>query len=214
MRSQPSKARIDICKICFKPIEQNSFHSLIFKNPTICHDCLLKFGPVLDTFYIDDVKCFHLYFYNEKVQELLYQFKGCKDYELRTVFLEYYITYLNFKFKGYEIIPAPSSKKSDEERGFNHVEEIFKILNLKMNKCIHKTKQRKQADLTTKEREKIGKYLVIDDVDLKNKKVLLVDDVYTTGSTIKAMIKLVKEKGAKKVKVLLMSKTIDLEKRE
>ena len=214
MRSQPSKARIDICKICFKPIEQNSFHSLIFKNPTICHDCLLKFGPVLDTFYIDDVKCFHLYFYNEKVQELLYQFKGCKDYELRTVFLEYYFTYLNLKFKGYEIIPAPSSKKSDEERGFNHVEEIFKILNLKMNKCIHKTKQRKQADLTTKEREKIGKYLVIDDVDLKNKKVLLVDDVYTTGSTIKAMIKLVKEKGAKKVKVLLMSKTIDLEKRE
>jgi predicted amidophosphoribosyltransferase len=41
-----------------------------------------------------------------------------------------------------------------------------------------------------------------------------VDDVYTTGSTIKAMIKLAREKGAKKIKVLLMSKTIDLEKRE
>ena len=82
-----------------------------------------------------------------------------------------------------------------------------------MNKCIHKTKQRKQADLTTKEREKIGEYLVIDDVDLSGKKILLVDDVYTTGSTIKSMIKLVKQQGAKKVKVLLMSKTIDLEKR-
>ena len=148
------------------------------------------------------------------MQELLYQFKGCRDYELRTVFLEYYLSYLNCKFNGYEIVPAPSSKKSDEERGFNHVEEMFKNLKLKMNKCIHKTKQRKQADLTTKEREKIGEYLVIDDVDLKHKKVLLVDDVYTTGSTIKSMIKLVKEKGAKKIKVLLMSKTIDLEKRE
>ena len=214
MQSQQSKARIGICKICFKPIEQNTFNSLFFKNAKICHDCLLKFGPVLNTFYVDDVKCFHLYFYNEKVQELLYQFKGCNDYELRTVFLEYYLSYLNILFKGYEIIPAPSSKKSDEERGFNHVEEMFKILRLKINKCIHKTKQRKQADLTTKEREKIGKYLTIDDVNLNNKKVLLVDDVYTTGSTIKSMIKLVKEKGAKKVKVLLMSKTIDLEKRE
>lgn len=213
MQSQQSKARTDTCKICFNPIEQNTFHSLVFKHPTICHDCLLKLGPVLNTFEIDGVKCIHLYFYNEKIQELLYQFKGCYDYELYSVFLEYYLSYLNFKFKGYEIVPAPSSQKSDKERGFNHVEEMFKFLHLKMNKCIHKTKQRKQADLTTKEREKIGNYLIIDEVDLSNKKILLVDDVYTTGSTIKSMIKVVKEKGAKKVKVLLMSKTIDLEKR-
>lgn len=213
MQSQQSKARTDICKICFKPIEQSSFHSLFCKDPTICHDCLLKFGSVLKTFKVDDIECFHLYFYNEKVQELLYQFKGCYDYELYSVFLEYYLPYLNIKFNRYEIIPAPSSQKSDRERGFNHIEEMFKKMRLKMIKCIHKTKQRKQADLTTKEREKIGEYLTIDDVDLSGKKILLVDDVYTTGSTIKSMIKLVKEKGAKKIKVLLMSKTIDLEKR-
>ena len=111
------------------------------------------------------------------------------------------------------MIPAPSYSKNDEERGFNHVEEIFSVLNLKMKKCIHKIKQVKQADLTTKEREQIGSVLRIDDVDLRGKNILLVDDVFTTGSTIKAMIKLVREKGAKKIKVLLMSKTIDLEKR-
>lgn len=211
---QQLETKTDICKICFKPIEQSTLHSLLFKGPTICHDCLLEFGPVLETFFVDGIECFHLYFYNQKVQELLYQFKGCKDYELRTVFLEYYLYYLNIKFKGYEIIPAPSSVKSDKERGFNHVEEIFKNLNLKMIRCIHKTKQVKQADLTTKEREKIGQHLRIDNVDLKHKKILLVDDVYTTGSTIKSMIKLVKERGAKRIKVLLMSKTIDLEKRK
>ena len=122
--------------------------------------------------------------------------------------------YLNLKFNNYIIVPAPSSKKSNEERGFNHVEEMFSILHLKMLKCIHKTKDVKQADLNTEERAKIGDVLVIDDVDLTMKKILLVDDVYTTGATIKSMIKLVKQKGAKKVKVLLMSKTIDLEKRE
>ena len=170
-------------------------------------------SPVLEPFKCDGVECFHIYFYTEKIQELLYQFKGCKDYELHTIFLEYFKTYLNNKFMGYIMIPAPSCKESDEERGFNHVETMFSNLNLKMLKCIHKTKSVKQADLTTKEREKIGDVLVIDEVDLSHKKVLLVDDVYTTGSTIKAMIKLVRERGAKKIKVLLMSKTIDLEKR-
>jgi len=167
----------------------------------------------LETFFVDEIECLHIYFYNEKVQEILYQFKGCKDYELRTVFLEYYSTYLNYKFNGYTTIPAPSHQKSDEERGFNHVEEMFSILHLKMMKCIHKTKEVKQADLNTKERQKVGKILKIDDVDLTGKKILIVDDVFTTGSTIKSMINLVKEKGAKKIKVLVMSKTIDLEKR-
>ena len=170
--------------------------------------------PVLNTFWFENIECFHLYFYTKKIQELLYQFKGCKDYELRTIFLEYYQYYLNFKFKTYAIIPAPSYKDSDEERGFNHVVEMFKNLGLKMICCIHKNKPVKQADLTTKEREKIGDILSIDDIDLSHKKVLLVDDVFTTGSTIKSMIKLCREKGAKKIKVLLMSKTIDLEKRE
>ena len=173
----------------------------------------MKMEPVLETFFVENVECFFIYFYNEKVKELLYQFKGCNDYELKTIFLEYYLPFLNLKFKGYEIIPAPSSKESDQERGFNHVEEIFKNMNLKMIKCIRKTKQVKQADLTTEERQKIYKVLAIDDVDLSGKKILFVDDVYTTGSTIKAMINLVREKGAKTIKVLLMSKTIDLEKR-
>lgn len=170
--------------------------------------------PVLRTFLVDKVECFHIYFYTQKIKDLLYQFKGCCDYELRSVFLEYYIHYLNYKFNGCTIVPAPSSEKGDQERGYNHVEEMFSFLNLKMLKCVHKIKDVKQADLTTKEREKISDVLVIDDVDLSKKKILLVDDVYTTGSTIKSMIKLVKEKGAKKIKVLLMSKTIDLEKRE
>ena len=187
---------------------------MLFRHPTICHDCLLKMRPVMDSFMVDGVKCFYVYFYNQKVQELLYQYKGCRDYELNIIFLEYFKNHFNIMLNGYIMIPAPSSKESDDERGFNHVVEMFRNLNLKMLTCIHKTKPRKQADLTTKEREKIGDYLEIDDVDLTNKKILLVDDVYTTGSTIKSMIKLVREKGASNIKVLLMSKTIDLEKRE
>lgn len=154
-----------------------------------------------------------MYYYTEKIQELLYQFKGCKDYELRTVFLEYYKQYLNLKFKKYTIIPAPSFFKNDEDRGFNHVVEMYSILGLKMERIIHKIKQVKQADLSSEERQKIGDVLIIDDVDLTNKRILIVDDVFTTGSTIRSMIELIKSKNPKDIKVLVMAKTIDLDKR-
>lgn len=107
-------------------------------------------------------------------------------------------------------MPAPSSEEADKERGFNHVVEMFKPLHLKMIRCIHKTKNIKQSDLSSQERHNVSKHLIIDDIDLSNKKVLIVDDVYTTGSTVKAMIDLLKSKNPKKIKALVMSKTKDL----
>lgn len=213
MQLEQLEQRTNHCKICFKPINTVDFHTICTKNPTICHDCLILLKPALNEFYFQGVKCLNIYFYNEKIQELLYQFKGCRDYELKTVFFEYYKNYLNHKFKGYTKIPAPSVIDNDKERGFNHVIEMFDFLKCKENRCIHKIKQIKQADLTTKERKKISQFLTIDNVDLRKQKILLIDDVFTTGSTINAMINLVKEKGAREIKVLVMSKTIDLEDR-
>ena len=77
--------------------------------------------PVLGSFFTDGIKCYYIYFYTEKVQELLYQFKGCRDYELRTIFLEYYKNHFNIMLNGYTVVPVPSFKESDDERGFNHV---------------------------------------------------------------------------------------------
>lgn len=212
--SEQSNQKTRICKACFKTIENEAtLHNLMSKDVSICHDCLLELSPAFIEFKFEGIQCLNIFYYNQKVQEILYQFKGCNDYELRTIFLEYYKCYLNIKFNGYVMVPAPSFEEADEERGFNHVEEMFSVLNLKMEKCIHKTKKVKQADLTSEERKNIKDVLVIDDIDFSHKKVLIVDDVFTTGSTVKTMINLVAQKHPKKIKVLLMSKTIDLDRR-
>lgn len=78
-----------------------------------------------------------------------------------------------------------------------------------MIKCIHKTEDIKQSDQTFEGRKDIKNYLKIDNVDLSKKKILIVDDVFTTGSTVTAMIELIKSKNPKKIKVLVMSKTLD-----
>ena len=183
---------------------------MLFKDAKICHKCFLKFKPQINKFNIGKVKGLYLYNYDEQVQNTLYQFKGCFDYELAGVFFDYFRLYLFLKYFGYVMVPAPSAKEADEERGFNHVVEMFKSVKLKMNCCVHKTTNVKQSDLSAKERENIKNNLKIDDVDFSKKKVLIVDDVYTTGSTVRAMIDLVKSKNPKKIKVLVMSKTKDI----
>lgn len=201
------KPKTSICKICFKPIESNSLHSLLVE-PTICHKCFNKFSPVFQKFRVDGVNALSIFNYDQTIQELLFQFKGCFDYELRTVFIEYFLSYLRFKYFGYVVIPAPSHVSHDEKRGFNHVVEIFKSLKLPILQIIKKNTEEKQSNLTAKERANIYKHLSIDNGhQIINKKVLLVDDVYTTGSTMKAMIKLVRQFNPKKIEVLVLSKT-------
>lgn len=182
---------------------------MINKDVSICHKCFLKFKPKLKSFKIGDIKCHYLYDYDNEIKEKLYQFKGCFDIELANIFLEYFKIYLKLKYFGYTLIPAPSSKDADKNRGFNHVFAMFKCMHLKTINCIEKTEDFKQSDLSFEERKQVGKKLQITNVDLSKKRLLIVDDVYTSGSTIKAIIELVKTKNPKKIKVLVMSKTID-----
>jgi competence protein ComFC len=73
---------------------------------------------------------------------------------------------------------------------------------------LSKFAESKQSDLSAKERQKVGKIIGwIPKANVRDKKILLVDDVYTTGSTIKACISLLQKHGARKIEVLVMSKT-------
>lgn len=208
-----SNQKTRICKKCFCEIKESSIHNLLHKNVELCHKCLMDFRPVLNEFKIGDISAINLYWYTEKIQEVLYQFKGCKDIELRNTFFEYYYDWLNFKFKDYIIIPAPSSKENDAERGFNQVIEMCSNLKMPTMCIVHKLGKDLQHNLSAKNRAKISNQMIIDDVDLSGKKILIVDDVYTTGSTVKSMIELIREKNPKKIKVLVMAKTLDLDQR-
>ena len=208
-----SNQRTRICKKCFKEINEATIHNLLYKNVDLCHDCLIELSPVLNEFKIGDVDAMNIYWYNEKIQEILYQFKGCKDIELKNTFFDYYYDWLNIKFKKYTIIPAPSTKDNDQERGFNQVLEMCENFKMPMMCIVHKLGNELQHNLNSKDRAKISNSMIIDDVDLSRKKILIVDDVYTTGSTVKSMIELIKEKNPKKIKVLVMAKTLDLDSR-
>lgn len=162
---------------------------------------------IYEEFEIKNVKAVCIYNYDDVFANLLYRFKGCFDYELKDAFISRQKSYLKIKYLNYVLIPVPSWKEDDETRGFNHIEEIFKSLKLPIIKCLRKKEKFKQSGLTKQERKKIKQKIeVIDGTLLKDKNILIVDDVMTTGSTISAVIELLAQYQPKNIKVLVLAR--------
>ena len=97
------------------------------------------------------------------------------------------------KLKKYDIIIiVPISNERKKERGYNQsellIKEIAKITNLKiMYNILYKNKNTvPQSSLSKIQREKNvkGIYCAKNCEKIRDKKILLVDDIYTTGSTV------------------------------
>lgn len=195
-----------VCKICFKEIKDDSLASLVGQYP-ICDLCFQKMEPKMRLVRLGKWKGYCLYPYNACIRSLIYQFKGCFDYELRNVFLARQRGFFAWRFRSYVIVPAPSHESHNERRGFNHVQEIFKELSLPIENVLLKTSDIKQSDLNAKERKEVGKRIAFrDGSDVSGKNILFVDDILTTGSTAKACMSLLAEHGAKKISFLILAK--------
>lgn len=105
------------------------------------------------------------------------------------------------------LIPVPSHLARVRRRGFNPAQEIAKELSKKLeitclNKALIKTKKTApQVELSKPERIEnlTGAFEIHNQSLIKDKKILLVDDVYTTGSTMEECAKVLKEAGAKQL---------------
>ena len=181
----------------------------------MCDNCQRLLEPKFIKFKVDGYDALAIYNYTDYIKNQIYIYKGCFDYEMKDVFLNLFIRELSILYKGYIVVPAPSYIKDDEARGFNHVEEVFKMLNLPMKKALIKTSHFKQAEKGAKKRQQIRKHLALSSgINLENEKVLLVDDIYTTGATLRSAINLLEKLNPKTFKVLVLAKTIDLDKRK
>ena len=163
-------------------------------------------------------------------EELMYIFKY--EGQVRKLILDYkfneksylYKTFVNFLLKNEKIfenikkydkiIPVPISKKRNKERGYNQsmliAEEIANKTNLELvNNCLIKTKNIiEQSKLNKEDRlQNIqGVYSLQNERLITNKKILLLDDIYTTGSTVNECCKILQQANPKTIGVLVLAK--------
>ena len=119
--------------------------------------------------------------------------------------------FLNFDY----LVPIPIHEKRRKERGFNQTEVLVKELSKLSgipydNEILLRHKQTKpQNSLTPKERkDNIKGAFFVNKADLiENKKILIVDDIFTTGSTVEEAAKELYKNGAVNVCVFTLSIT-------
>lgn len=112
------------------------------------------------------------------------------------------------------MIPVPISRKRRKERGYNQSELIAKEIAIKLSleynpKSLFKAKNIiEQSKLNKEERKKNiqGVYELHNFKILQNKKILLIDDIYTTGSTVNECSKVLNQAQPKKIGVLTLAK--------
>ena len=110
-------------------------------------------------------------------------------------------------FSEFLLIPVPLTRRRLRWRGFNQAEEISKKLagfldaSLTNNVLMKIKETQHQVDLSGKDRwENVkGVFAVSNREKIKNKNILLMDDVYTTGATMEECAKSLKENGARSV---------------
>ena len=124
---------------------------------------------------------------------------------LKNVYLKNYFTPDVITF-------VPMTEEALYERGYNQsrllAEDLSELVGVECTEILVKNKDTAhQAGLDFSERQKNlkGVYSLKKGIKVKDKKILLVDDVLTTGATADEIAKLLKERGAKSVYLLTLA---------
>lgn len=187
------------CKKCGKPVR--------YKEQELCGDCQGR------TFAFEQGKS--IWLHKGNVRWSLYQFK----YHNRRIYGEFYAEELNRlygrKLKEWEIdviIPIPLHKKRLRKREYNQTEIIAKHLGkitgipVECKALMRIRNTSAQKELGSRERRKnLEGAFSVTKAWKRIPHVLLLDDIYTTGSTIDAAAQTLRKHGAEKIWFLTIS---------
>lgn len=156
--------------------------------------------------------------YKEPLISLIHLFKYCNLEYLAPFFsllMAKHLLKTGFNVNNYDLITAvPLHKYKLKIRGYNQAEKIAQNLSNYLqiplrNDIIENIKFRpSQTKLTPHKRQQSIVGIFKASKEVKNKRIILIDDIMTTGSTVTSCSQALKEKGAGHITVITLSKTL------
>ena len=134
---------------------------------------------------------YYIWDYNEEFKKLIFSYKYNRKKSLAKLIaklIEEEFKFIIQKEKIDFIVSVPINKKRKSERGYNQVDEILKQLNVnyvEIKRIKNTEKMHKLLNEKLREENIRGSFRIESDFDFKNKKILLVDDIITTGATLR-----------------------------
>ncbi|MCM1049153.1 MAG: double zinc ribbon domain-containing protein [Clostridiales bacterium] len=196
-----------ICDECAKKVEyvkaprcNKCGKELKDKRAVFCYDCAHK-EHSFD-------KGMALFKY-PSVAQSIYRFKYCGRQEYAAYYGERLAAVLGSKIRGLNpdaLVPVPIHSSKKRVRGYNQAELIANELGRRLNipveaNLIKRTRKTlPMKDLSAAERQNnLKRAFKICSNDVKLNTIIIIDDIYTTGSTIDAMARLLREAGIERI---------------
>ena len=213
-----------ICLLCAQHLKKNlTFGELLFlkkEEGSLCLDCYSSFEMIgeehcpnchkkgLSTLCQDcqlwckegiEVSHEAIFSYNQAMKDFFNRYKFDGDYMLRKVFATILSENLK-KYKSYDFVLIPLSPERYAKRGFNQVAGLIEAAGLSHQDILGKREEKASSSKNRSERLATELPFFIKEGSRIPKKILLIDDIYTTGATVNRVKSMLENAGAEEVR--------------
>lgn len=200
----------DVCRPKLRYVEEprcfKCGKKLLREEDEYCHDCSAR------PHFYERGYCLYEY---ESVRKSLYRFKYDGRQEYAESYAEDMVAHLRAEIAAWKadaLVPVPLHAKRMRSRGYNQAGELAKAIGRRMSlpvaedliyrrKC---TIPQKELDNSARQNN-VKNAFIIGQNDVKYSNIIVVDDIYTTGSTIDAVSRTLLQAGVSRVTFLTLA---------